>query len=153
MIYLNVFLIAFIAFAISMVCGGGAGLLLIPILGHVLPASQVPAALSVGTSVSSLTKLYLFFQHINWRIVRHFLPLALLGVIVGAWLLSYLAPMYIELCMAIFLVCNLPYLFKKTTAPSADKPALSNHFLKFIGFLAGFFSALTGAVGVLFYGV
>ncbi|MFD0928585.1 sulfite exporter TauE/SafE family protein [Methylophilus glucosoxydans] len=153
MIYLNVFLIAFIAFAISMVCGGGAGLLLIPILGHVLPASQVPAALSVGTSVSSLTKLYLFFQHINWRIVRHFLPLALLGVIVGAWLLSYLAPMYIELCMAIFLVCNLPYLFKKTTAPSADKPALSNHFLKFIGFLAGFISALTGAVGVLFNGV
>lgn len=152
MIYLSIFLIAFIAFALSMVCGGGAGLLLIPLLGHALPAAQVPAALSVGTSVSSLTKLYLFFQQINWRIVKHFLPLALLGVVAGAWLLSYLEPMYIELCMAIFLVSNLPYLFKKTS-PNTDKPTLSPHLLKFIGFLAGFISALTGAVGVLFNGV
>ncbi|MFQ6334343.1 sulfite exporter TauE/SafE family protein [Methylophilus sp. 3sh_L] len=152
MIYLSIFLIAFIAFALSMVCGGGAGLLLIPLLGHALPAAQVPAALSVGTSVSSLTKLYLFFQQINWRIVKHFLPLALLGVLAGAWLLSYLAPMYIELCMAIFLVFNLPYLFKKVV-PNTEKPTLSDHFLKLIGFLAGFISALTGAVGVLFNGV
>ena len=153
MIYLYILLVAFIAFALSMVCGGGAGLLLIPVLGYALPAAQVPAALSVGTSVSSVTKLYLFFGKINWHIVKHFLPSALLGVLIGAWLLSYLAPMYIELCMAIFLVSNLPYLFKKQTASQAGKPSRSGHFLKFIGFLAGFISALTGAVGVLFNGV
>ncbi|ABE49820.1 sulfite exporter TauE/SafE family protein [Methylobacillus flagellatus] len=153
MIYLNIFLVAFVAFALSMVCGGGAGLLLIPILGYVLPAAQVPAALSIGTSVSSLTKLYLFFRQVNWTIVKHFLPSALPGVLIGAWLLSYLAPMYIELCMAVFLVSNLPYLFRKEPTASKDKPRYSNHFLKLIGFLAGFISALTGAVGVLFNGV
>lgn len=153
MIYLNIFLVAFVAFALSMVCGGGAGLLLIPVLGYALPAAQVPAALSVGTSVSSMTKLYLFFGQIHWRMVRHFLPFALLGVCIGAWLLSYLAPMYIELCMAIFLVSNLPYLFKKAPAPSQEKSAYSYAFLKYIGLLAGFISALTGAVGVLFNGV
>ncbi|SNR85457.1 hypothetical protein SAMN05192560_1437 [Methylobacillus rhizosphaerae] len=150
MIYLNIFLVAFLAFALSMICGGGAGLLLIPILGYVLPAAQVPAALSIGTSVSSITKLHLFFRQINWNIVKHFLPFALPGVLVGAWLLSYLAPMYIELCMAIFLVSNLPYIFKTESATLQDKPAFSNHTLRFIGFLAGFISALTGAVGVLF---
>lgn len=153
MIYLNIFLVAFVAFALSMVCGGGAGLLLIPVLGYALPAAQVPAALSVGTSVSSMTKLYLFFGQIHWRMVRHFLPFALLGVLIGAWLLSDLAPMYIELCMAIFLVSNLPYLFKKAPVPSQKKSAYSYAFLKYIGFLAGFISALTGAVGVLFNGV
>jgi uncharacterized protein len=152
-IYLNIFLVAFIAFALSMVCGGGAGLLLIPILGYALPAAQVPAALSVGTSVSSVTKLTLFFSHISWQVVKHFLPSALLGVVIGAWLLSYLAPMYIELCMAIFLVSNLPALFRKEGTPTTGKPPLSNHFLKFVGFLAGFISALTGAVGVLFNAV
>jgi len=50
------------------------------------------------------------------------------------------------------LVAQLPYLFKKT-ASNTDKPTLSPHLLKFIGFLAGFISALTGAVGVLFNGV
>lgn len=150
MIYLNIFLVAFLAFALSMICGGGAGLLLIPILGTVLPAAQVPAALTIGTAVSSVTKLYIFFQQINWRIVKYFLPAALPGAILGAWLLSYLAPMYIEFCMALFLVSNLPYLFRKELVISNDKPQLSNNFIKFTGFLAGFISALTGAVGVLF---
>lgn len=136
-----------------MICGGGAGLLLIPILGYALPAAQVPAALSVGTSVSTATKLYLFFRQVNWNIVKHFLPFALIGGWIGAWLLSYLAPMYIELCMAIFLVSNLPSIFKKESAPDRRKSPLSTHFLKFVGFLAGFISALTGAVGVLFNAV
>lgn len=153
MIYLNIFLVAFIAFALSMVCGGGAGLLLIPVLGYALPAAQVPAALSVGTSVSSVTKLYLFFRQISWRIVKHFLPAALLGVVMGAWLLSYLAPMYIELCMALFLVSNLPLIFKKQTVASTGNAVYSSHFLTGVGWLAGFISALTGAVGVLFNGV
>lgn len=153
MIYLNIFLVAFIAFMLSMICGGGAGLLLIPVLGYALPAAQVPAALSVGTSVSSVTRLYLFFRQINWNIVKHFLPSALVGVLMGAWLLSYLAPVYIELCMALFLVSNLPYVFKKQAASSPEKSLHSNRFMKFVGFLAGFISALTGAVGVLFNGV
>lgn len=153
MVYISIFFVALIAFALSMVCGGGAGLLLIPLLGYALPAAQVPAALSVGTSVSSVTKLYMFFRHVNWGIVRHFLPSALVGVLVGAWLLSYLAPMYIELCMAIFLVSNLPYLFKSHSASNNGEHLLSNHFLKLIGLLAGFISALTGAVGVLFNGL
>lgn len=153
MIYFNIFVVAFFAFALSMICGGGAGLLLIPILGYALPAAQVPVALSIGTSVSSITKLYLFFRQINWNVVRHFLPFALVGALVGAWLLSYLSPIYIELCMAIFLVSNLPYIFKKTSVTSSDASPFSNHFLKLIGFLAGFISALTGAVGVLFNAV
>lgn len=154
MMYLNIFLVAFLAFSLSMICGGGAGLLLIPILGYVLPAAQVPAALSIGTSISSVTKLSLFFRQINWHIVKHFLPFALPGVVLGAWLLSYLSPMYIELCMALFLVSNLPYVFRKEPAASPKSTSRhSNHFLKFIGLLAGFISALTGAVGVLFNGV
>lgn len=41
MIYLALSVAAFIAFSISLICGGGAGLLLIPILGFALPAAQV----------------------------------------------------------------------------------------------------------------
>lgn len=149
MIFLNIFLVAFLAFALSMVCGGGAGLLLIPLLGYALPAAQVPAALSIGTSVSSLTKLILFFQQIHWGLVRLFLPAAIPGVFLGAWLLSYLDPVYIELAMGMFLVSNLPYLFAKE-AKASDKPAYPAWFLRGMGLLAGFISALTGAVGVLF---
>lgn len=153
MVYLNIFIVALLAFALSMICGGGAGLLLIPILGYVLPAAQVPAALTIGTAVSSVTKLSLFFQNVNWRIVKHFLPAAIPGAVVGAWLLSYLAPMYVELCMAVFLVSNLPYMLRKQHNASNTKAEYSNNFIKLVGMLAGLISALTGAVGVLFNGV
>lgn len=152
MIFISIFIAALLAFSISVICGGGAGLLLIPILGYALPASQVPAALSIGTSVSSVTKLSLFYSKINWHIVKLFLPAALPGVVFGAWLLSYLDPIYVELCMAIFLVSNLSYLFKKE-ASEKKKINYSNHFIRFIGLLAGFISGLTGAVGVLFNGI
>ncbi|TFW70310.1 sulfite exporter TauE/SafE family protein [Methylotenera oryzisoli] len=152
MILYSIFIAALLAFSMSVICGGGAGLLLIPILGYALPASQVPAALSIGTSVSSTTKLSLFYSKIDWKIVKLFLPAALPGVVLGAWLLSYLDPTYIELCMAIFLVSNLPYVFKKEDSNSNNRQ-YSNHFLRFIGLLAGFISGLTGAVGVLFNGV
>lgn len=149
MIYLVLLIAAFIAFSISFICGGGAGLLLIPILGFALPAAQVPAALSIGTSVSSVTKLSLFYQHINWQIVRYFLPMAIPGVFIGAWLLSYLNPAYIELCMSIFLVSNLPYLFKKDDTSSSESN-LPKILLPLAGFGAGLISGLVGAVGVLF---
>jgi len=149
MIIFYLFLASLVAFSISLICGGGAGLLLIPILGYLLPAAQVPAALSIGTSVSSITKIYLFYKQINWRVVKLFLPLAIPGVVLGAWLLSYMNPMYIELCMAIFLVSNLTYIFKKSDT-QVGKNNLPDWILRFVGLLAGFISGLTGAVGVLF---
>jgi uncharacterized protein len=146
---LIIFIAALLAFSISLICGGGAGLLLIPILGFSLAAAQVPAALSVGTSVSSITKISLFYKNIRWQIVKIFLPAAIPGVLIGAWLLSYLNPMYIELCMAVFLISNLPYLFKKSST-NTYKNALPKFWLGIVGLLAGFISGLTGAVGVLF---
>jgi uncharacterized protein len=146
---LSIFIAALLAFSISLICGGGAGLLLIPILGYVLPAAQVPAALTTGTSVSSISKIWLFYQNIRWQLVRLFLPAAIPGVVLGAWLLSYLNPMYIELCMAIFLVSNLPYVFKKTSS-TEQRSLLPIWVIRIVGLLAGLISGLTGAVGVLF---
>jgi uncharacterized protein len=145
----NIFIIALVAFAISLVSGGGAGLLLIPVLGYILPATQVPAALTIGTSVSSVTKIYLFSKHINWHIVKLFLPAALPGVFLGAWLLSYLDPMYVEFCIAVYLLSNLPFVFKDETETS-DNRCLPDHYIRWVGALAGFISGLTGAVGVMF---
>lgn len=151
MIHLAIFFSAFLAFSISAICGGGAGLLLIPILGFSLPVMQVPAALTIGTATSSFSRIWVFFDAIRWDVVKIFLPTALAGVALGTWLLSYLDPMYLELCMGVFLVSNLPQLLKKPkqTPFQTQCPPWT---LRVIGLLAGFISGLTGAVGVLFNG-
>ena len=152
MIYLFLFVAALIAFSFSAFCGGGAGLLLIPILGYSLPVTQVPAALTLGTATSSVSRIWIFFEAIRWDMVKLFLPTAILGVILGATMLSYLEPMYLELCMGLFLISNLPWLFRKqelkhTASASLTMPPWQ---IRLVGFLAGFISGLTGAVGVLF---
>lgn len=144
-----IFIVSFLAFSISAICGGGAGLMLIPILGRLLPISQVPAALSIGTFTSSASRLAIFRKSISWPIVKYFVPAALPAVWLGAWLLKYVNPVYLEIAMGLFLMSNLTFLFKKPKElNNSEKP--KNFILALIGFSAGFLSGLTGAVGLLF---
>lgn len=147
---LIVFIVSFLAFAISAICGGGAGLMLIPVLGRFLPVAQVPAALSIGTATSSVSKIAIFWKDIRWDIVVFFLPTALPAAWLGAWLLAYINPIWIELLMAIFLISNLPLVFKKGKKAKQTNDKLPRWMLLIIGFLAGFISGITGAVGLLF---
>jgi uncharacterized membrane protein YfcA len=146
---LILFVGAFIAFSLSAVCGGGAGLLLMPAIGIFIPSAQIPASLSIGTFSSSGSRIIVFFTKIRWDVVKWFVPSATPAVFVGALLLRYLNPIYLEIIMAIFLIGNLPALFKRKVAE--QNPTHSSHAaLIVIGFLAGFLSGLTGAVGLLF---
>ncbi len=147
--FIIIFLCSFLAFSISAICGGGAGLMLIPILGQLLPVSQVPAALSIGTFTSSASRLIVFRKNIRWHIVKYFVPAALPAVWLGAWLLKFVDPVYLEIAIGIFLISNLMFLFQKPKEINKpEKP--SNFILTLIGFSAGFLSGLTGAVGLLF---
>ena len=144
-----IFACAFLAFSLSAVCGGGAGLLLMPALGLYLPIAQVPAALSIGTLSSSASRIVIFFKSIRWSIVRWFVPTAVPAVFLGAWLLHFVNPLYLEMIMGLFLISNFSLLFRKKD--SEPSPTRASHLLLLvIGFLAGFLSGLTGAVGLLF---
>jgi uncharacterized protein len=148
MVIFLLFIVSILAFCLSAVCGGGASLLLIPILGIVLPAAQVPAAVSIGTVFSSGTRIAVFYKEIRWDVVRWFVPAAMPAVFLGAFLLRFLNPLYLEVIMGFFLVGNLPSLFKKPDTSAVQHK--SKGPLVIIGFLAGFLSGLTGAVGLIF---
>ncbi|GAB4019201.1 sulfite exporter TauE/SafE family protein [Spirosoma koreense] len=140
---------ALLAFSLSAVCGGGAGLLLLPILGSLLPGAQVPAALSIGTVSSSISRIIAFWSRIRWDVVVWFVPPALPAVWLGAKLLTYINPLYLELLMGLFLMANLPLIFRSSNELEEINP-LPKGYLALIGLSAGFVSGLTGAVGLLF---
>jgi uncharacterized membrane protein YfcA len=144
-----IFLCSYLAFSLSALCGGGAGLMLMPVLGRLLPVSQIPVALSIGTFTSSASRLTVFYRSINWHIVKYFMPAALPAVAIGAFLLKYVNPLYLEIAMALFLISNLPMVIRRKKPENANRPP-SNKYLTIIGFLAGFLSGFTGAVGLLF---
>ncbi|MFC4165428.1 sulfite exporter TauE/SafE family protein [Epilithonimonas zeae] len=138
------------AFWLSAICGGGASLILIPILNLLLPASVVPFSLTIGTFTSSVSRIAVFKKHINWKIFFWFVPFSIPAVLIGAYLIKYINPNYLQLIVAFFLIANVPQLFKKVKNDETDEKASPKYVLAIIGFLAGFVSGITGAIGLLF---
>lgn len=139
------------AFLLSSVAGGGAGLLLMPVLVLLLPAASAPAALSIGTATSSASRLIVLRNRIRWDVVRWFVPAAVPAVFVGAWLLTFFPPIYIQVLIGLFLMGNLPAVFRKTIAHPAPLPIKNRpRQLLLVGAAAGVLSGFTGAVGLLF---
>lgn len=138
------------AFWLSAICGGGASLILIPILNLMLPTSVVPFSLTVGTFTSSASRIAVFKKYINWKIFLWFVPFSIPAVLLGAWLLKYVNPLYLQIIVGFFLVANLPQLFlKKKEIENEEKP-YPKYVLAIVGFFAGFVSGITGAIGLLF---
>lgn len=149
MIVAFVFVAAFLAFLVSAVAGGGAGLVLVPLLRLILPVASIPGALSIGTAASSLSRIALLRTHIRWDVVRRFVPAALPAAAAGAWLLTLFQPVYVEFLLGCFLLANLPALFRRMPAPGSEPP-LPLGRIPLLGAAAGLLSGFTGAVGVVF---
>ena len=139
-----------LAFWLSSICGGGASLILIPILNLLLPSSVVPFSLTIGTFTSSVSRIAVFKKHINWKIFIWFVPFSILGVLLGAYLIKYINPNYLQLIVALFLVANLPQVFKSKETEETEEKPYHKFVLAIVGFLAGFVSGITGAIGLLF---
>ncbi|MGG7469730.1 sulfite exporter TauE/SafE family protein [Chryseobacterium arthrosphaerae] len=138
------------AFWISAICGGGASLILIPVLNLLLPASLVPFSLTIGTFTSSASRIAVFKKHINWKIFFWFVPFSIPAVLAGACLIKYVNPNYLQLIVAFFLIANLPQLLASKNKTEETGKEYPKSVLAFIGFSAGFISGITGAVGLLF---
>ena len=139
-----------LAFWISAICGGGASLILIPILNLLLPTSVVPFSLTVGTFASSASRIAVFKKHINWKIFFWFVPFSIPAVLLGAFLIKFVNPIYLQMVVALFLIANLPQLFLKKKEVEKEEKPYPKYVLGIVGFLAGFVSGITGAIGLLF---
>jgi len=144
-----VFVCTFFAFSLSAVSGGGAGLLLVPMLGNLLPVTHVPASLSIGTFSSSASRIVVFFKNIRFDIVKWFVPAVIPATIAGACILKFVNPEYLQLVIALYLFSHIRFLFMKAEQEGNPKK-YSNILIVVIGFLTGLFSALLGAVGIMF---
>ncbi|TRW24276.1 sulfite exporter TauE/SafE family protein [Flavobacterium zepuense] len=143
------FLGAVVAFWISAICGGGASLIIIPVLNILLPVPVVPFALTIGTFTSSVSRIGVFRKHIYLPVFFWFVPFSLPAVWLGAYMLKYINSVYLQLAIAMFLIYNISGLFSKNGKASHTKRR-SKYKTALIGFCAGFISGLTGAVGLLF---
>ena len=67
---------------------GGMGLLILPLLMIAFPGPQALGILVPMYLVTDLMAILIYRKNINWAVVKRVLPLSILGVVLGGWVLS-----------------------------------------------------------------
>jgi uncharacterized membrane protein YfcA len=106
-IVLVLFIAAFLAWVVSTVAGGGGGMLMIPVIAWIADPKAVAPAISLGTLLSSPLRVWLFRRHVNWRIVRWYLPGAIAGAVLGGYVFANIPPQWVKVLAGVFLLSTL----------------------------------------------
>ena len=142
MSYFILFICGIIAYIVSTLSGGGGALILLPIVGFYLSPSVVAPVVNLGNMIGRPARLILFWKDIQWKLVAFFVPSALLGAVVGAFIFVQLESDWIQLLLGMFLISTaFQFRFGK------KKTSFSMKMWYFIplGFVVTLISTLFGA--------
>lgn len=146
MIYFYLILSGIVAFSISTLTAGGGALMLLPLLSFLIGAKNVAPVLNLGNFIGRPIRLYLFWKHIKWEVVKYYVPPSIVGAFLGASILASIESTLIELIIGLFLVSTVfQYRFGKR------KTSFKMKLVYFIplGLLVPFITTVTGALGPL----
>lgn len=140
-------------FAALVVCAGvtsfitatfgiGGGVTLLAIMALVLPPQIIIPVHGIVQLGSNAGRAAMSWRHIDWRVIRDFLPGAVLGAGLGSLVIVSLPPEYIYLSIAVFTL----YL---CWGPQLPKLALGRFGTGVAGALTSFLTLFVGATGPL----
>ncbi|MDF3819853.1 sulfite exporter TauE/SafE family protein [Leptospira sp. 96542] len=152
------FFISFIAFFQSTLSGGGAALLLLPILGMVLGSQMIAPVMTIGTSITGFSRLFLFWKHIDWALVRWYAIPSSIAASIGSYCLLLADAKWLQLIIGIFLITSILQFIDKGAMGKKAEPATETNkkektvgltLFIIIGMVVAFLSGLIGGVGPL----
>ena len=139
-------LASFSSWFISTLAGGGTPIILIPLIGLFMGSVAVPPVLTTVMLVGHPQRLFLYWQHICWRLMWWYLPGAIVGAILGAFIYTQIQLEWLPILLAIFLIISTAsYGVKEKESSFKVAPW---YFLP-SGFVFAFISGLIGSTGPL----
>ena len=101
---LGLFLLGTATFTLSTISGGGGAMMQIPVLNFLIGASQTAPVINLGAFISRPTRILIFRKYIVWKVFWFYVPTAMLGAILAAWLFSEVKIYWIQFVVGLFLV-------------------------------------------------
>lgn len=143
-VYIVVFSAGLLAYVISTLSGGGGSLLLVPVINFFIGAKATAPVINLGNLIGEPVRIVLFWKNIQWRIVKYYLPSAIAGAVLGAWIFSNIKLEWLQIIVGLFLLSTIfQYRFGKKERSFTMK---LRWFIP-AGFFVGLLSTLIGAVG------
>jgi uncharacterized membrane protein YfcA len=146
---------------LSFFCGFGLGTLLLPAFMLFFPAQIAVAATAVVHMANNIFKLFLVGKHAHWPTIRSFGVASVVGAILGAWSLQWLAGMNNHIHFSLFnhafqtdsiriIIAIIILSFAVIEiSPKLDEIALPTRWLPLGGLISGFFGGISGHQGAL----
>lgn len=138
-------LASFVAWFISSLAGGGSPFIIIPMVNFLMETQAIPPVVTTGMLLGNLQRVFVFWQDIDWRLTWWYLPGAILGAILGAFVFTQTQLEWLQILLGLFLVSSIFSLgFGKKEQPSFKVPSW---FFLPAGFVYAFLSGLIGSIG------
>ncbi|MCB1926686.1 MAG: sulfite exporter TauE/SafE family protein [Rhodocyclaceae bacterium] len=122
--------------------GAGGGVMLLAVMAQVLPPQVIIPVHGIVQMGSNLGRAIMAWRHIDWTVIAAFVPGAVIGAGLGAWLLVSLPPtvLYLSIAVTILYLCWGPKLPRLVLGPAGTAVA---------GAVTTFLTLFAGATGPL----
>ena len=136
-------LVSFIAWFISSLAGGGSPFIIIPMVNFLLETQAIAPVVTTGMLLGNLQRTLFFWQEIDWQLTWWYLPGAVSGAILGAFVYTQTQLQWLQVLLGLFLVSSI---FSLGTGKEQSFKVSGWFFLP-AGFLYAFLSGLIGSIG------
>ena len=143
MTILLLMLASFIAWFISSLAGGGSPFIIIPMVNFLLEPQAVPPIVTTGMLLGNSQRAFLLWKCIDWQLTWWYLPGAVTGAILGAFVFTQTQLQWLQVLLGLFLVSSV-FSFGFGKEQSFKVPSW---FFLPAGFVYAFLSGLIGSIG------
>ena len=138
------FFLGFFVWCFSTAAGGGGPLLFLPAVSFVAPLREVNPITCVTAGVVSIHRMFLFRQHIQWRVLVRLLPGSVVGATLGVMVFAAIQEDWLLALPGAFLTYHgCVALFRRRRRSFRVRP----WYYGIAGVVFGGLSAIVGAAG------
>ncbi|MGB5969165.1 MAG: sulfite exporter TauE/SafE family protein [Spirulinaceae cyanobacterium] len=98
---------SFVGWFVSTLAGGGSSLILLPLISIFLGTAAVAPVITTGMLFGNGQRVILYWQNICWEITRWYLPGAIFGATLGAFIFTRTEITWLNLLLAIFILASV----------------------------------------------
>ncbi|HEY9845974.1 MAG TPA: sulfite exporter TauE/SafE family protein [Candidatus Caenarcaniphilales bacterium] len=133
-----------IAWFISSLAGGGSPFIIIPMVNFLLESKAVPPVVTIGLLLGNLHRVFLLWRDINWELTWWYLPGAVSGAVLGAFVFTQTPLQWLQVLLGLLLVSSVFSLGCRKEEQSFKVPGW---FFLPAGLVYAFLSGLIGSIG------
>ena len=140
------FAAGFASWAISTFAAGGGSMLMLALASAILAGHSIAPVVTCASLVGGAGRIAFFWRHVDWQVVRWYVPGAAAGALAGGWVFAQLPASLLQAAIALFLISTL-WQYRLGERPRSFRMPLAG-FVP-VSFASGLTSAVVGASGVL----